>query len=234
MSIRCLLVDDEPLAMDVLDNLLSQVEDVIVVDRCENALTAFEVLGKGGIDLLFLDIRMPGMDGLELIQSLQNPPPIILVTAHREYAADGFDLDVLDYLVKPVGFPRLLKALDKYRHTYRVSGVTSSESTSIDDAHIDLHVDRRVHRLALKEIMYIESLKDYLKIHTVEGSLLVRETMQNILNRLPQNRFIRIHRSYIIPIQAVKSFDATEVEVKGRQLPIGPSYQREVLRHLEG
>jgi len=232
MSIRCLLVDDEPLALEVMEALLANIDDIEIVASCRSGMEAFKILGEKQIDLLFLDIEMPGLSGLELIHSLTHPPQVVFVTAHRDYAIDGFEHDVLDFLLKPVSLPRLLKTLDRFR-SYKIpvrnQGTVAPESTDF----ITLQINRQTHRVALDEIRYLESLKDYIKIHTVKTTMVIRETMSNIEKRLPSEAFLRIHRSYIVPLKKVKAFDATQVELPGKTLPIGPHYQREVLAKLQ-
>jgi len=232
MPIRCMIIDDEPLALEVLENLLNQVEDAEIVASCTSAIKAFELLGHTPVDLLLLDIKMPGMNGLELVESLAHPPAVILVTAHREYAVEGFELNVLDYLMKPVALPRLLKALDKYRQSRLepISPAPENQPAPVD--FLDLRIDRRIHRIHLDEIRYLESLKDYVMVYTDSGKLLVRQTLSSLEEQLPADRFLRIHRSYIVSLERVRAWDSTEVELPKRQLPIGPTYQQEVVRHL--
>ena len=235
MLIRCLLVDDEPLALEVLESLLGNVEDVEIVAQCSSAIEAFKVLGDQEIDLLFLDIEMPGLSGLELLQTLMNPPQVVFVTAHRDYALDGYEHAVLDFLLKPVALPRILKTLDRFRNQREsISRSRQEEPQPVSDDHISVHINRQIHRIPLKQIHYIESLKDYIKIMTAGGTLVVRETMGSVEKRLPADQFLRIHRSYIVPLDRVKSFDATQIDLPGKTLPLGPHYQREVLARLQG
>ena len=234
MSIRCLLVDDEPLALDVLEALLTNIDDIKIIEKCTSAVEAFEVLGAHKIDLLFLDIEMPELSGLELIRNLVNPPDVVFVTAHRDYALDGFEHDVLDFLLKPVSLPRMLKTLDRFRNQRQNTFIPTSEhQTQARSSFITVHINRQSHRVTLDEIRYIESLKDYIKIYTETGTLVVRETIGGFAKRLNQNEFLRIHRSYIISLQKVKAFDAAQVELPGKTLPLGPHYQRKALARLQ-
>lgn len=234
MSIRCLLVDDEPLALEVLESLLVNIDDIEIVEKCSSGVEAFKVLGEHKVDLLFLDIEMPEVSGLELIRSLVNPPQVVFVTAHRDYAFDGFEHDVLDFLLKPVSLPRLLKTLDRFRNQGQgMAKQKEEDSPGSSAAYITVHINRQSHRVILDQIHYIESLKDYIKIFTASGTLVVRETLGGFAKRLPQNEFLRIHRSYIIPLSKVMAFDATQVELPGKTFPLGPHYQREALARLQ-
>lgn len=234
MSIRSLLVDDEPLALEVLESLLTNIEDVEIIDKCTSAVEAFKVLGEQRIDLLFLDIEMPELSGIELIRNLVNPPQVVFVTAHRDYAFEGFEHDVLDFLLKPVSLPRMLKTLDRFRNQRQnIPTIMRDQKAPAQAAFITVHINRQIHRIALDQIRYIESLKDYIKIFTETETLVVRETLGGIEKRLPEDQFVRIHRSYIIPINRVKAFDATQVEIPGKTLVIGPHYQRDVLNRLQ-
>ncbi|MBC8377004.1 MAG: response regulator transcription factor [FCB group bacterium] len=234
MSIRCLLVDDEPLALEALESLLTNIDDVEIIEKCTSGVEAFKILGEQKVDLLFLDIEMPEVSGLDLIRNLVDPPEVVFVTAHRDYAFDGFEQDVLDFLLKPVSLPRILKTLDRFRiQRQSLPPVINEESAQSKPAYITVHINRQSHRVALEQIHYIESYKDYIKIYTEPGTLVVRETIGGFEKRLPQDDFLRIHRSYIIPLNKVKAFDATQVDLPGKTFPLGPHYQREALARLQ-
>ena len=234
MSIRCLLVDDEPLALEVLESLLTNIDDVEIVEKCTSGVEAFKILGEQKIDLLFLDIEMPELSGLELIGNLANPPEVAFVTAHRNYALEGFEHDVLDFLLKPVSLPRILKTLDRFRnHRPGTLPNPNEMPTPSKPTYITVHINRQSHRVALDQIHYIESFKDYIKIYTETGILVVREPIGGFGKRLSPDEFLRIHRSYIIPLSRVKSFDATQVDLPGKTFPLGPHYQREALARLQ-
>jgi len=227
------LVDDEPLALEVLESLLANIDDVEIIGKCTSAVEAFKVLGEQQVDLLFLDIEMPELSGLELIANLLHPPAVVFVTAHRDYAFDGFENDVLDFLLKPVSLPRILKTLDRFRKQRQSPAAFTGDHPQVNSPYITVHINRQIHRVALDQIRYIESLKDYIKIFTESGTLLVRETISGFDKRLPPDQFLRIHRSYIIPLDKVKSFDSSQVELPGKTFPLGPHYQREVLARLQ-
>lgn len=224
-KIRCLIVDDEPPAITLLEKYASMVEQLEVIDTCQSAVKAFDLIDKLAIDLMFLDIRMPMLNGLDLIKSLKKPPPIILTTAYREYAIDGYDLDIIDYLLKPIAFDRFLKAVDRYRIKSTVDK-TQNVITDQKAQHIFFNVNRTQHKVELSEICYIESLKDYVRIHMADKeSLVVKGNLGTIMKQMPKDQFIRIHRSFAIAINKIKSFNQTEVNVDGIKLPIGPSYK---------
>ncbi|HLZ86841.1 MAG TPA: LytTR family DNA-binding domain-containing protein [Puia sp.] len=223
MNIRCLLVDDEPLAIQLLQKHLGQLPFFEVAGVCSNAVQALEVLNHQAIDLLFLDIRMPQLSGLELLKNLRQPPPTILTTAYREYALDGFELDVVDYLLKPVTFDRLFKAVEKFmRMNNRSPGPALSSS---EPAFIYLKSGYKYFKIDLREILYAESRKDYIRVVTKEKVIVSKYRLSDLEKELEGKGFVRIHRSYIVGLRHVVAFTASEVEVGEEQLPIGESYR---------
>ena len=214
-GIRCLLVDDEPPAIQLLEKFISMVDDIKVQAKFSNAVRTLDYLKENDIDLLFLDIRMPVINGIDFLKSLKNPPAIILTTAYREYALEGYDLDIVDYLLKPIAFDRFLKAIDRYKN------ISSAKSS----AYIMVNVNRTKHKIILADIVYIESLKDYVRIHTSGGNLVVKGNLGSFMKLIPSGQFVRIHRSYAIALAHLKSFNQREVEITGMQLPIGVSYR---------
>lgn len=234
MSTRCLIVDDEPLAIEVIASYLERLAGFEIAGSCRNGVEAFTSLREYPVDLLFLDINMPELTGLELLRSLQDPPGVILTTAHREYALDGYELDVVDYLLKPISFDRFLQAIDKYRQRFPgETAETSSGATGTPEpGYIDVKADRMMHRIPLGDIIYVESMKDYLKILTPRKKYLTKLTLGSFLEKLPADRFLRIHRSYIIGLDHIKAFDATMIEIGDQQLPIGGYYKQHVMAVL--
>jgi len=222
--IRCLIVDDEPPARELLASYISRLDDLVIVQLCGNALEAFSCLQKNAIDLMFLDIQMPRMTGLELIKSLHDPPKIVLTTAYKEYASEGFDLDVLDYLVKPISFERFMRSVAKY-HQYadRPAAVEPLEST-YDKAYLFIKVNKEQLKLHFKDIRYIESLKDYIRITTHKGSHVTYKRLSYMEEVLPENHFVRIHKSYIIALSELKSYGNGYVNMGDRELPVGRIY----------
>ena len=238
MKLRCLLVDDEPPALDVLESYVRAVDSLELVGRCENAIQAFQVLQQQSVDLLFLDIQMPQLLGTDFVRSLRNPPPVIFTTAYREYALEGFELDVVDYLLKPIPFDRFLRAVGKVAN--RTAPVPLVPAPPLPaalpgpEAFIYVRTDRKAVKVLLGEILYVESLKDYVKIVTTTGApLVVKQSISSLADLLPGEQFVRIHRSYIIAIAHVKSYTAQCVGIAGQVLPVGGLYHQDVLRALQ-
>lgn len=223
--IRCLIVDDEPPAIELIEKYISMVDQLNVESTCQSAVKAFDLLNEHYIDLMFLDIRMPMLNGLDLIKTLKNPPAIILTTAYREYALDGYDLDIIDYLLKPIAFDRFLKAVDRFR-----SKIDNQDAQIISvptqAPHIYFNVNRTQHKVILEDILYIESLKDYTRIHLINNeNLVVKGNLGTVLKQITADNFIRIHRSYAIAIDKIKSYNQSEIEIQDIKLPIGVSYK---------
>jgi DNA-binding LytR/AlgR family response regulator len=232
MKIKCLLVDDEPPAVDLIASYIERVDDLEIVGRCNNAIEAFGLLQKTKVDLLLLDIQMPKMTGLDLIRSLHDRPRIIVMTAYREFAADGFDLDVLDYIVKPVSFERFLKAIAKYNQytLFRQSEVAEQAPDAFDKAYMYFKVNKQVKKIFLKDIVYIESIKDYVKIITTDKPVITYQRLSYMEEKLPENKFLRIHKSYIIAIDRITSYNNDLINVDSYELPLGRSYKQSFLK----
>lgn len=232
--INCIIVDDEPVAREILEKHLSKIENVRILGSCKNALEAFQVISSEKVDLVFLDINMPEISGLSFAKSINKGIKVIFTTAYREYAVDGFDLQAVDYLLKPISFERLLQALNKYMNEN--ASVMSDEPLIVEDEKSDyffVRSDRKMIKISFPEILFIESLGDYLKIHLVGKNVVTRETIANIEARLPQKFFIRIHRSFVVAVKAIDSFTNEYIEVGKKQIPISRSYKKEVLERLE-
>lgn len=233
---RCLVVDDEPLARDVIRRYIEKLPFLHLVGECSNAIDAFVFLQANEIDILFLDIRMPELLGTELMQSIKEPPKVIFTTAYKEYAWDGFELDAVDYLLKPIRFDRFLKAVNKalpgYENVLLSSETMDSERKSGVDA-IYLRIDRRQVRIILDEILYIESAKDYVKIYTNDKMHLCRQTITSIEDIIDKNEFVRIHRSFIVPLNKIRSYTHELVEINKKELPIGKFYLNHFLKIME-
>lgn len=231
MKAKCIIVDDEPLAISVIKNYLSHIEDFELVATFENPVEAFSLLTKQAIDVLFLDINMPMLNGLDLMKSLEKPPLVVFTTAYREYAVESYELEVVDYLVKPIPFPRFMKAVNKLSKILEEDAASdqtppTSPTTSTEAAHIFLKVDKKMVKVYLKDIQYIESLKDYIRVRTGFDELIVHQSLTGITEQLPSNQFIRIHRSFTIAVRHVKSIEGNMVEVGAKVLPIGRNYQQ--------
>lgn len=221
-EVRCLLVDDEPLALDILAGYLAQVDGFSVAGRAHSALEAFKFISTNSVDLLFLDIEMPGLSGLDFIRSLKQPPAVIITTAHRKYGVDGYEIDAIDYLLKPVSFPRFLKALQKFQSLLAPPTRANSDFIS---GNLSVHLDRKTVQISLRSILYAEGMKDYLKIVTTRENFTVKLTLQKLEEQLPSRHFIRIHRSYIVAKSHIKAYTQELVEIADRVLPIGRSYK---------
>lgn len=227
--IRCLIVDDEPIAIRVLETHLAKMPDVEIAATCTNAFDALRTIRSGAVDLVFLDIEMPELTGIDLVEALERPPRFVFTTAHRDYALQGFELDAVDYLLKPIGFPRLLRALEKYR---RLRQASASEGKETDAPVLNIRVNRRTVRVALSEIRYIESLSDYVKIHTAETTHTSKERISDLDEQLTPHGFLRIHRSFLIAVRHVDAFTSKEVQIAGQVLPVSRTYREQVLARL--
>jgi DNA-binding LytR/AlgR family response regulator len=233
MSIQCLITDDEPLARELLVSYIERMDDMQVKGIATNALETFAFLQRNKVDLLFLDIQMPKMSGLDLIRSLQERPRIILTTAYREYAVEGFELDVLDYLVKPVSFERFLKSVAKYnQYTLMKSPAEPVAPDIFETAYMYFKVNKESVKIFLKDIIYIESIKDYVKIVTEKKQFVTYQRLSYMEERLPENRFLRIHKSYIISFDKIKSYTNDSISVEGFSLPIGRLFKQNVLSRI--
>lgn len=232
MSLTCYIIDDEPLAIEVIEAHAEAWPELSVAGTFRNAVEAFRALGERSVDVIFLDIEMPQLTGLEMLRSLADPPLVVLTTAHREYAVDGYTLDVVDYLVKPVRFERFAQAMAKVERRLGSSGddVTAGEPR---DPSLTILVDRRRMRLPIDEITWIESRRDRVEIHTENRTLSTYRNLSDLAEELEPCGFIRIHRSFLVSRERIDSWSATEVVLGGRSLPIGRTYRRAVSRLLE-
>jgi DNA-binding LytR/AlgR family response regulator len=236
MKVQCLVIDDEPLARKLLASYIVRVEDFEIAATCGNALEAFSFLQKNHVDIIFLDIQMPQMSGLELIRSLHEKPAIIFTTAFREYGVDGFELDVLDYLVKPITFDRFLKAVAKFnQHTLLKKGYEQAgDSNAFDKAYMYFKVNRDLVKIYLKDIIYIESIKDYIKITTDTRSFITYQRIGYLEEKLPENKFLRVHKSYIAALDKINGFSNDCIIMGSLSLPVGRSYKQKFLQYIEG
>jgi len=234
MSIKCLIVDDEPLAGEVLQSYIDKVESLELVATCSNAVNAFDILKKEHIDLLFLDIQMPKLTGIEFLKVINPAPKVIFTTAYREYAIESYELNVVDYLLKPIAFDRFLMAVNKVlENEPSAQKKKSNEGSQDDKPYLFLKSDRKMVKVFLEDITYIESLKDYVRVKTVDGNEVISlQKISFVEQKLPEDCFLRIHRSYIVPIGKIDSFSSTGVEIKGNEIPIGRNYKADVLKVL--
>jgi DNA-binding LytR/AlgR family response regulator len=230
---KCMVVDDEPLARELLESYIAQVDGLSLVKSCGNAIEAFTTLQQKQIDLIFLDIQMPQVTGLDLLKSLKDKPKVILTTAYREYAFEAFDLDVIDYLLKPVTFDRFLRGISKiYELKQPLGSDLPSMVNSYDEAYIYLREDREMVKIFLKDILYIESLRDYVKVKTTQQQVITYQKISYLEQKLPESKFIRIHRSFIVAFDKVSSFTVNAVKVGNIEIPIGRNYKQQALKVL--
>ncbi|MCV9387087.1 LytR/AlgR family response regulator transcription factor [Reichenbachiella ulvae] len=236
MSIKCLIIDDEPLAINVIKNFLINFKNFELVGTAQDAVEGFNLLSKKEVDVIFLDINMPKMTGLDFLKSLKNPPMVVITTAYREYAVESFELDVVDYLVKPFALQRFMKTINRIEQRLEEKKINKTESAPVEGekAHVFFKVDKKMVKVYLDDILYIESLKDYIRIKTYDQNLINHNNLVSVADLLPPDDFIRIHRSYIIAIKKVKVIDGNQVEVGDKLLPIGRNYQKEVKDLLLG
>lgn len=229
MKYKCLIIDDEPIAIRVVRNHLQNFSNIEIAGECANAIEALEFLVHQPVDLLFLDIQMPQLNGLELIRSLNHPPFIIFTTAYREFAVDAFELDVLDYLLKPFSLARFAKAIDKFYQQINKneSAIISNTSSSIPEF-IFLKADKKIYKIDLNDLIYLESLGDYVNVFTRTDKITTKERISSLHEKLPASQFLRIHRSYVVSIRSIDSILAGCIEIGPKKLPIGRNYKDQV------
>jgi len=234
-SIRCLVVDDEELARALLQNYIGRMPNLELVASCANPLEAMSVLQQQAVDLLFLDIQMPELTGIEFLRTLTHKPLVIFTTAYAEFALDGYALDVTDYLLKPFSFERFLQAVNKaaaHLHVRAVGPAETPEGETPAKDFILVKADHKVYRLKLDDILYIQSMREYVAFHTPSGRLLSLHALKNLEEELPAERFIRIHKSYIVAIDKIDTLEGNLVHVGKEKLPIGANYRDAVLRRV--
>jgi DNA-binding LytR/AlgR family response regulator len=229
-QLKCLIIDDEPLAQNVIENYLESFSFIELIAKCENAISALEWMKKKKTDLIFLDISMPFISGIEFIKSLQHAPAIILTTAHKEFAVESYELNVLDYLLKPISFERFMKAINKLDiQTVEIINPVTKDAEA--DAFIYVRSEKKNVRVLLKDILFIESLKDYIKIHTADKTIVTQVSISSIEQRLPEN-FLRIHRSFIIAKNKITAYTQHDLEIGKYQIPIGRNYKMIVSKNF--
>lgn len=222
MKINCLIIDDEPLAINVIKNYLEPVENFEVINTFSNPIEGLNFLKNNKVDVIFLDINMPVLDGINFIKSLENPPILIITSAYSQFAIETYELDVLDYLVKPIEFPRLMKTLNKI--SKRLNKNIPQENNP-ESPFIFVKIDKkRMKKIFFNEILVIESLKDYLKINTLSGKYIIHSTLSDFTDLLPERNFLRIHRSYTIAIDKIDAVEGNSIEIEGLRYVIGRSY----------
>lgn len=228
---KCLAIDDEPLALNVIQDFCSKLDYIDLVDTCSNAIDALHVLDKTPIDLLFLDIQMPNINGLDFIKTMMHPPMIIFTTAFSVHALEAYELNAIDYLLKPIPFDRFLKAVNKAQALHRLQQA-GDRSTTIREF-IMVKADYATLKVSFKDILYIEGLKDYVKIFMRDQMILTKTTMKNIEKKLPQQHFIRIHKSYIVNLPNIEKIENNRIVYAKERLPIGDSYRNAFFKMID-
>lgn len=232
MKVKCLLVDDEPLAIKLIENHISKIDALEVVATCNNALKAFEIINTQQIDLMFLDIKMPNINGIDFLKTLMNPPKTIFTTAYRDYAIESYDLEVVDYLLKPITFERFFKSINRFLRAQKEVVVSIADKNDLEDFLL-VKSGNKHHKIKIEEIIFIESLKDYIKIHTVNDKRIVAKyKIGEIEEELINKNFLRIHRSYIVNTKKISAFTMSDIEVNSVEIPIGASYKEKVISFL--
>jgi len=229
-------VDDEPPALEVLKKFITSVHSLELAATCSDAIEAINFLQTKAVDLIFLDIKMPELLGTDFVRALKNPPKIIFTTAYRKYAIEGFELDAVDYLLKPISFDRFLKAVSKVMETPLAEGKPEEETQNKktdSNGYISFRSDRKMIKVALSDILYIESLKDYIKVITVANTIITKQSISSVEEMLPAEMFIRIHRSYIVALNKIESYNNELVWIAKQELPISRMYRHEVGKTLK-
>jgi DNA-binding LytR/AlgR family response regulator len=235
MKLRCLLIDDEPPALKILASYISNINGLEIVAQCKNAIEALDVLHQKTVDVIFLDIKMPKILGTEFLKNLSHPPKVIFVTAYRDYAVEGYELDAVDYMVKPVSFERFFKAITKLNRVIDKETVTTTvEYKSNPEAFVYLKVDKDMKKIFVNEIVYIESWKDYVKLFLANNkNLLVKQSISAMENLLSEHKFLRIHRSYMVSLNKISGYNGISVQLDTTEIPIGRLYKQTVMERLQ-
>ncbi|MGV6831042.1 MAG: LytR/AlgR family response regulator transcription factor [bacterium] len=231
-KIKSIIVDDEPIAREVMSTLLTNFNNVEVLGHFKNALEAFQFLNNNHVDLLFLDINMPDISGISFAKSISQDIQVIFTTAHRKYALEGFELQAVDYLLKPISLTRLSQALQRYVDINQNQTIVKV-APSDESAFIFIRSNRKMIKIDFDTIRYVESYSDYIKIHTADQVHVTRETISSVESKLPTKNFIRIHRSYIVAINSIQSYTNEHIVCEGKALSISKSYKKEVLERLK-
>jgi DNA-binding LytR/AlgR family response regulator len=235
MNLRCLLIDDEPPALKVLASHISNISGLEIIAQCKNALEALDVLQQKTVDVIFLDIKMPKILGTEFLKNLSHPPKVIFVTAYREYAVEGYELDAVDYLVKPVSFERFVKAITKVKRMMGQETLnTGNDYKPNPEAFVYLKVDKNMQKVFINEIIYIESWKDYVKVFIANNQyLLVKQSITAMENLLSEHKFVRVHRSYIVSMNKISGYNGLGVNIDDKEIPIGRLYKQAVMDAIQ-
>ncbi len=229
---RCLLVDDEPPALEILRTYITGMPSLEIAGECNHAMAAFEFLQRNRVDLIFLDVQMPRLLGTDLLKALPNPPKVIFTTAFRDYAVEGFELGAIDYLLKPYSFDRFLRAVHKALNLEQRNQPAQNDSVTQVDRFLYVRADRKMVKVMVDDILYVESLKDYVRILLKEQQVITKQTITALEEMLPENDFVRIHRSFIVSLNKINSYNQHAVFLGKTELPVGPLYKQEFMKRL--
>lgn len=230
-NIRCLVVDDEPLAREIIRRYIAEVPMLDLAGECSNAIQAMGFLQQHPVDLLFLDIRMPQLSGIDLMKILKHPPKVIFTTAHQEYALEGYDLDVVDYLLKPIQLDRFLKSVHKATQLNYFPEQAAVKEIK-QEGFVYFRADRKMVKVMLDDIFFVESMKDYVKINTALGIIVTKQSISSVEDMLPEHLFIRTHRSFIVSLSKIRSYTSELIELDKTEIPIGKLFRNGVLKML--
>ncbi len=231
MKLRCLIVDDEPLSVKVVQKYVEKLPQLELVAVCYNAFEAMEVLQNKEVDVLFLDINMPQLSGISLMKALPHPPAVVFITAYPEYAVEGFELEAVDYLLKPFSFERFIKAVQKVQE--RLNWQQNHTVNTEESDHLIIKVDKKLYRLRFPDIQYLQAYGDYVKVFATQETLLTKERLSNLEEMLPNEQFLRIHRSYIISLNAIQFIEGNQVQIGTTKLPVGQKYRESLLNWMQ-
>jgi two-component system LytT family response regulator len=245
MILKCIAVDDEPLALDIIEDYISKVPFLELVKRTENAIEALQLVQAGGIDLVFLDIQMPDLTGIQFLKIASGKSNYILTTAYSQYALESYDLNVSDYLLKPIAFDRFYKAVEKVRNQMQKEEIaTPAVAEAVQNAptsaaapaqdFIFVKTEHKIQKIQLDDILYIEGLKDYISIFTKSERVITLQNMKKMEETLPKGEFIRVHKSYIISLDKVESIERSRISITGKIIPIGDTYRDEFFKLIDG
>lgn len=230
--LKCIVIDDEPLAREGMHSFIKEVEFLDEINAFENAIDASSFIQENQVDLIFLDIQMPKLNGLDFLRSLTNPPLVIITTAFPSFALESFQLDVLDYLVKPITFNRFFKAATKARNQYQLLQKTTSSAEATSDSFFFVKVDQVLEKIIINDIFYIEAMQNYVQIHTTRGKYMALTSMKQLWEYLPEPKFMQVHRSYIVALDKVEAVEGNLLKIQGASIPISRSNREEALERI--
>ncbi len=245
-KLKCIAVDDEPLALDIIEDYISKIPFLELVKRTENAIEAMQIVQAGGIDLVFLDIQMPELTGIQFLKIANSKANYILTTAYSQYALESYDLNVADYLLKPIAFDRFCKAVEKVHNQLKVAPspettaqqviappIATAQSANPIQDFIFVKTEHKIQKIELNDILYIEGLKDYISIFTKTERIITLQNMKKMEETLPKGQFIRVHKSYIIALDKIESIERSRISICGKIIPIGDTYRDDFFRHID-